>query len=44
MTSFTQLDAADLAAFDRGSYLIKRGPFTPDEILLRTIPARTSPA
>ena len=44
MTTFTHLDAADLAAFDRGSYLIKRGLFSADEIALCNRVIETDPA
>ena len=44
MTTFTHLDAADLAAFERDGYLIKRGLFSADEIALCNRVIETDPA
>ena len=44
MPTFAQLDEADLAAFDRDGYLIKRALFTPAEIDLCNRVIATDPA
>ena len=44
MTSFTHLDDADRAAFERDGYLFKRGMFTPDEVALCNRVIATDPA